>query len=149
MRCKHDMIEGTCSLCLGLRQDNGTHQTKGFKSRKVYIQELESQFQIDHDLGKLNNSLPKMPWFRKMLNIYYPEKGAFDEEHENTHKGWTVEETEKLSKIYYVIGESYPDSWHHIADTEFKRSIAAIEHQLRFMDCSPEIYQLILELRTK
>jgi len=74
--------------------------------------------------GEYIDKRPKLPWFYKIKDIN-------KEDQPRSGENWGISESKKLGKFYEKYGEADAKTWKNIAEKEFKRSLAAVERQLR------------------
>ena len=74
--------------------------------------------------GKYIDSLPVLPWF-------YEIKPLNDENQYRSGDSWGKTEAISLGDFYKKYGDADAITWKSISEKEFKRSLAAIERQLR------------------
>lgn len=96
-------------------------QCKDYKTKKGGIRDIDS---MGFFRSEFIDNQPRMQWFDEAIEIN-------DEDQKRSGETWYVKEAIQLTKMYEEHGDSIADTWKEIAETSFKRSLLAIERQLR------------------
>jgi len=79
--------------------------------------------------GEYIDNLPRLPWWGDIKPINDPNQPR-------SGYNWGIGEGKKLAEFYKKHGAADAKTWKNIAETEFKRSLAGVERQLRAaIDC--------------